>query len=139
MGVAYPGLPDSVPPLKLCRLGGLLRGADPGGLVTNWNALPEDGLLRVGDERGAIEMNPGVGVAWLSVPPPPGTTVGVRLDQINLVAGDLCEPGDVVSGEMIEDGVSVGFNGISFGGAFTGDTIAFGLTSCGAPAGIGTL
>lgn len=72
-------------------LGGRWRVADPGGLVTSWKALPENGLLRVvGEERGGtMDVNPVVGVACPSLV--------VRLDQRNLVACD-CE-GEVVRGE----------------------------------------
>ena len=37
------GFAGSVP-LSSCRLGGRESGEAPGGLVTNWKALPEDGL-----------------------------------------------------------------------------------------------
>ena len=110
MGVVYVGggcgFPGGSAPLRSCRLGGLWRGADPGGLVTNWKALPSDSLLMVavGEERGTIEMKPVVGVAWPSPPPPPPPRAaeekGVRFDQRKRVAGEQrCEPGEVVRGE----------------------------------------
>ena len=66
-----------------------------------------------------------------------------RLDQRNRVTCD-CVPGEWVRGERrgvweVEEDKGVSLIGISFGGAFTGETMALGRTSCGAPAGMGTL
>jgi hypothetical protein len=131
------GFPGSAP-LKSWRLGGRARGADPGGLVTNWKALPEEDLEReVGDASGTIDTNPKLGMASL---PEPGTTA--RLDQRNLVAtppGGVADNGEEVGPPPTPpEGCSP--MEISFGGgALTGETMAFGRRSCGAPAGTGTL
>lgn len=127
------GFPGSAPPSSW-RLGGRARGADPGGLVTNWKALPEEGFVReVGDIRGAIDTNPIVGMAS-----PPDCTE-TRFDQRNLVAPP---PVGVANGEEAEPPMTEDCSpmGISFGGgALTGETMALGRRSCGAPAGTGTL
>ena len=105
------------------------------GLVTNWKALPEEGLEReVGEGRGAIETNPKLGVVSMPKVAEP------RFDQRNLVAPP---PVGVASGDDDEEGATPeewSLTGISFGGGtLTGETIAFGRSSCGPPDGMGTL
>ena len=91
------GFPVSAPAMSW-RLGGLWRGAEPGGLVTSWKALPEDGLVRAeGDWRGgAMEVNPAAGGAW---PSPPD-----RFDQRNRVAWECGPVLGEVRGERREPG-----------------------------------
>ena len=107
--------------LRSCRLGGLASGAVPGGVVTNWKALPDDGFVsNVGDVRGIIDINPAVGV----VSPP--EWAGIRLDHRNLVAPP---PVGVTSGEEEEIAGECSLTGISLGGAFTGEGRALGRSN----------
>ena len=87
----------------------------------------------MGEARGPIDTNPEVGVVSL----PEGAET--RLDHRNLVAPPPVGVvmGDDAEGAPANEGCSL--TGISLGGAFTGEAKAFGRSSCGPPAGTGTL